>query len=58
MELLIILVAFLLFFGAKKVPELASSLGRAVVEFRRGAREAAEGEIDKQERPEKKGGAG
>ena len=39
MELLIILVIILLFFGAKRIPELGRSLGRGKREFRRGALE-------------------
>lgn len=38
-ELLIILVLALLLFGGSKLPELARSLGRAKVEFRRGMEE-------------------
>jgi sec-independent protein translocase protein TatA len=34
-ELLIILVIAVLFFGGKKLPELASGLGKAVREFKR-----------------------
>jgi sec-independent protein translocase protein TatA len=34
-ELLIILVIALLFFGGKKLPELASGMGQAVREFKR-----------------------
>jgi sec-independent protein translocase protein TatA len=37
LELVIILVIFLLFFGAKRVPELGMSLGRGVKELRQGA---------------------
>ncbi len=40
MELLIILVIILLFSGAKRVPELARSLGRGKREFHRGIEEA------------------
>jgi sec-independent protein translocase protein TatA len=36
-ELLIILAIILLFFGAKRVPELGRSLGRSMREFRVGA---------------------
>ena len=36
-ELLIILVIILLFFGAKRVPELGRSLGKSMREFRVGA---------------------
>ena len=36
-ELLIILAVILLFFGAKRVPELGRSLGKSMREFRVGA---------------------
>lgn len=36
-ELIIILVVILLLFGAKKLPELAGSLGKSAKEFRKGA---------------------
>ena len=39
-ELLIVLVVVLLLFGAKKVPDLARSLGQAKREFDHGTREA------------------
>ncbi len=38
-ELVIVLVIILLFFGARRVPELARSLGHSMREFRRGASE-------------------
>ena len=38
-EILIILAIVLLLFGAKKVPELARSLGQAQKEFKKGAKE-------------------
>ncbi len=44
-ELLIILVIALLFFGGKKLPEIASGMGQAVREFKRASIEP--------ERPEK-----
>ena len=40
-ELLIILAVILLFFGAKRIPELARSLGRGTREFRQGISEGA-----------------
>jgi sec-independent protein translocase protein TatA len=38
-ELLIILVIALLFFGGKKLPEIASGMGKAVREFERATTE-------------------
>jgi sec-independent protein translocase protein TatA len=43
-ELLIILGIILLLFGAKKLPELARSMGKASREFKKGTREADEDE--------------
>ena len=45
-DMLIILSVLLLFFGAKKLPELARGLGRAVKEFN-----AARAEIEKELTP-------
>ena len=39
-ELMVILVIILLFFGARRVPELARSLGRGKREFQKGIKEA------------------
>jgi sec-independent protein translocase protein TatA len=36
-ELIIVLVVILFLFGAKKLPELAGSLGKSAKEFRKGA---------------------
>tara|TARA_B100001123_G_C15160001_1_gene967081 strand:+ start:110 stop:313 length:204 start_codon:yes stop_codon:yes gene_type:complete len=41
-ELLILLAVVLLLFGAKKLPDLARSLGRSSKEFRAGLKEGAE----------------
>jgi len=41
-ELLIILAVVMLLFGARKVPDLARSLGQAQREFKRGTAEDAE----------------
>jgi sec-independent protein translocase protein TatA len=40
-ELLLILAALLLLFGARKLPEIAKSLGKSTKEFKAGMREAA-----------------
>jgi sec-independent protein translocase protein TatA len=44
-EILIILGVFLLLFGAKKLPELARSLGRSSTEFRKGLKEGGKDEL-------------
>ena len=49
-----LVVAFVLFGGAKKIPELAKSLGKAKSEFKKGLaegeKEAAEAEAEEKER--------
>lgn len=39
-EILLILLALVLLFGAKKIPELARGIGRGMSEFRKGVRES------------------
>ena len=52
-ELLILLVIILLLFGAKRIPELARSLGKGTHEFRKGISEGnAEGETQGEDRKE------
>ena len=41
-ELIIILVVLVLLFGARKLPELARSLGASAKEFRKGIAEGAQ----------------
>lgn len=43
-ELLLILLALILLFGARKIPELARGLGQSVRELRRGMK----GEVDEE----------
>lgn len=49
-EMLILLAIVLLFFGAKRVPELGRSLGRGLQEFRKGKTEAGEDAAELQAR--------
>jgi len=43
-ELLLIIFVLVLLFGAKKIPELASGLGKGIREFKKATREAVEDE--------------
>ena len=43
-ELLLILLIVLLLFGAKKIPEVASSLGRGIQSFRKAIKEGVQDE--------------
>lgn len=42
MEILIILLIILIFFGARKIPELAQGLGKGIREFRKAAKDIQE----------------
>ena len=53
MELLIILAIILLFFGAKRVPELGRSLGSGIREFRKGTADSGDGKEELEERKQK-----
>ncbi len=57
MELIILLSIILLFFGAKRIPELARSLGKGTREFRKGASEETEALREHSEPPEEERGA-
>ncbi len=46
-ELFLILLIILVFFGAKKLPELAKGLGQGIREFRKAAKDVQE-EVDKE----------
>jgi sec-independent protein translocase protein TatA len=46
-ELFLILLVILVFFGAKKLPELAKGLGQGIREFRKAAKDVQE-EVDKE----------
>jgi sec-independent protein translocase protein TatA len=49
-EWLVVLGVIVLLFGAKKLPELARSLGKSSSEFKRGMKEGA-ADADEDERP-------
>ena len=48
-EILIILLVLILLFGAKRIPDLARSLGRSLSEFKKGRAESGSEPDDKQE---------
>ena len=41
-EWVIVVLAILLFFGSKRIPDLARSLGQSIQEFKKGAREVSD----------------
>lgn len=41
-EIILVLLVILIFFGAKKIPELAQGLGKGLREFRKAARDIQE----------------
>jgi sec-independent protein translocase protein TatA len=41
-EWVIVVLAILLFFGSKRIPDLARSLGQSIKEFKKGAREVTD----------------
>ena len=45
-EIILILLDILIFFGAKKIPELAQGLGKGLREFRKAARDIQD-EVEK-----------
>jgi sec-independent protein translocase protein TatA len=42
-ELMLILLVVLIFFGAKKIPELAQGLGKGIREFKKATKDIEEG---------------
>ena len=56
-EILLILVVVLLLFGAKRIPEIAGSLGKGINEFKRNLSDAQR-QIAEPSRPAERVGAG
>ncbi len=46
-ELILIILVFFVFFGAKKIPEMAKGLGEGIREFRKAARDV-QNEVEKE----------
>ncbi|MBI4546776.1 MAG: twin-arginine translocase TatA/TatE family subunit [Ignavibacteriae bacterium] len=51
-EIILILLIILIFFGAKKIPELAQGLGKGLREFRKAARDIQD-EVEKADESKK-----
>ena len=51
-EVILIVLAILILFGGKKIPELARSLGRSLGEFKKGQHEGNKPEITEEKRTE------
>jgi len=57
-EILLVLVVILLLFGAKKLPELARSLGKSMGEFKKGKAEGEKQDSEPVKETEEKTGEG
>jgi len=53
-EILLILFIVLILFGAKRIPDLAKSLGRGVKEFKKGLKDEIETPIETPDEDKKK----
>ncbi len=53
-EIILIFLVILIFFGGKKIPEIARGLGKGIREFRR-AKEGLDEELEKDEKEKKAG---
>ncbi len=54
-EILLIVVIILVLFGAKRIPELARSIGKGAREFKKGLKEIENPDIEEEEKNQKKG---
>ena len=50
LEIVVILVVFLMLFGAKRLPEIGRALGEGIREFKKSMRDEPEGPQDKKDK--------
>lgn len=50
-EIAILLLILVLFFGAKRIPEIGSSIGKGIKEFKRGLKDVEASDPDSREAP-------
>jgi sec-independent protein translocase protein TatA len=49
-EIILIVLVLLLLFGAKRIPEIARSLGKSLNEFKKGQKEGATSEMSEEDK--------
>jgi sec-independent protein translocase protein TatA len=54
-EILLIVFVLLIFFGAKKIPELAQGLGKGIREFKKAVKDTNDDDSESKKIEEKKG---
>lgn len=54
-EVLLVLVVILIFFGARKIPELAKGMGKGIKEFKNATQDDEKDEKDENEQEDKQG---
>ena len=54
-EIIVILVIILLLFGARRLPDLARSIGKSLKEFKKGVKDVTE-DVEEEEEEKRKGG--
>jgi sec-independent protein translocase protein TatA len=54
-EIILVLLVVVLLFGAKRIPELARSLGKSLSEFKKGQQEGASTDVSKDDKKDPPG---